>query len=119
MANDAKRAAYLTDYWTLRDDLRFSDFCPALRDILTEAPTPLTVGIFGPWGSGKTSLLRMLKGEIDAEGLRSVRTMWFTAWKYDRHEALWRAFILRALNGLYPRVPGEGPWEKRKRSWQK
>lgn len=28
--NDVQRAAYLTDYWTLRDDLRFSDFCYAL-----------------------------------------------------------------------------------------
>jgi len=101
------RSPYLSDYWTTDDALHFSDFCPALLDILMEAQTPLTVGVFGAWGSGKTSLLRMLKEKIDEKDLRYVRTVWFTAWKYDRHEALWRAFILRVLEALYPRVPQE------------
>lgn len=107
MGTDFRRAPYLSDYWTTRDFLRFHDFCSPLLSILMEAQTPLTVGIFGPWGSGKTSLLRMLKEEIDRKDLRFVRTVWFTAWKYDREEALWRAFILRVLKALYPRVPRE------------
>jgi len=115
MGNLDKRAPYLPDYWTLQDNLRFSDFRPALRRILLEAQTPLTVGVFGPWGSGKTSLLRMLWMDIEEMGLPSIRTVWFTAWKYDRHEALWRAFILRVLDGLYPRKSGEGPREARAR----
>ncbi len=115
MRDVTKRTAYLTDYWTLRDDLRFSDFRPALLNILMKAQTPLTIGVFGPWGSGKTSLLRMLKGDIERESLRFVRPVWFTAWKYDRHEALWRAFILRVLDALYPREPGEGSWEEHPR----
>jgi len=115
MRDATKHTAYLTDYWTLRDDLRFSDFRPALLNILMKARTPLTIGVFGPWGSGKTSLLRMLKKDVEGKGLHSVRPIWFTAWKYDRHEALWRAFILRVLDGLYPREPGEDPWEERPR----
>jgi formylglycine-generating enzyme required for sulfatase activity len=107
MTTDFRRAPYLSDYWTTRDFLRFSDFCSPLLSILMEAQTPLTVGVFGPWGSGKTSLMRMLREEIDRKGLRFVRTVWFTAWKYDRQEALWRAFILRVLEALYPRVPRE------------
>ncbi|HHN94434.1 MAG TPA: hypothetical protein ENK17_06670, partial [Anaerolineae bacterium] len=101
-----KRSSYLTDYWTTTDYLKFSDFRPALVDLITTAQTPLTVGIFGPWGSGKTSLLRMLRQEVDEKGLPALRTVWFTAWKYDRHPALWRAFILRVLDSLYPRKNG-------------
>jgi formylglycine-generating enzyme required for sulfatase activity len=115
MGNSAKWAVYLTDHWTLQDSLNFSDFRPALLEILRSAETPLTVGIFGPWGSGKTSLLRMLKAGIDAQGLPSLCTVWFTAWKYDRHEVLWRAFILRVLDALYPRESGEGSREERER----
>lgn len=113
MANDPM--AYLTDYWTTDDNLRFSDFRPALFDILTEAHTPLTVGVFGPWGSGKTSLLRMLKEDVDEKRSPFLRAVWFTAWKYDRHEVLWQAFILRVLDALYPREEGDEPWEKRER----
>ena len=40
MATDLKRTGYLTDYWTLDDDLSFSDFREALLTILTEAGTP-------------------------------------------------------------------------------
>ncbi len=108
-----KKSTYLTDYWTTDDALKFSDFRPALEQILQEAETPLTVGIFGPWGSGKTSLMRMLREKIESQQLDSVRTVWFTAWKYDQHEALWRAFILRVLDALYPREPGDGPREAR------
>jgi formylglycine-generating enzyme required for sulfatase activity len=106
---------YLTDYWTTQDNLRFSDFRPALFNILTKAQTPLTVGVFGPWGSGKTSLLRMLKEDVEQKRSPSLRAVWFTAWKYDRNDALWRAFILRVLDALYPRQPGDEPWEQRER----
>jgi predicted KAP-like P-loop ATPase len=75
---------YLTDYWTTEDNLRFSDFRPALFNILTQAQTPLTIGVFGPWGSGKTSLLRMLKEDVEKKRSSSLRAVWFTAWKYDR-----------------------------------
>ena len=111
-----ERAAYLTDYWTIDDHLRFSDFRPALFNILTQAQTPLTVGVFGPWGSGKTSLLRMLKQDVEKKRSPSLRAVWFTAWKYDRRDALWRAFILRVLDALYPRQEGDEPWERRDRT---
>ncbi len=85
------------------DNLNFGDFRPALKNILTTAETPLTVGIFGAWGSGKTSLMRMLRAEIAGAGRHRVRTIWFTAWKYDRQDVLWRSFMLRVIHALYPR----------------
>ncbi len=103
-----RRSPYLSDYWVTGagDKLRFADYRQALEQIILEAQTPLTVGIFGPWGSGKTSLMRMLKEEIDKKRSPVLRTAWITAWKYDRHPALWRAFILRVIDALYPRENG-------------
>ena len=49
----------------------------------------------------------MLKDDIDETGLASYDTVWFTAWKYDRHEALWRALLLRVLDALHPKVEPE------------
>ena len=109
------RATYLSDNWTDEDQLDFGDFRPALYDILTTAQTPLTVGVFGPWGSGKTSLMRMLRHDIEEKNVAAKRTVWFTAWKYDRQEALWRAFMLRVIHALYPREnkPADKPREER------
>ena len=109
-------SSYLTDNATsdpAADALNFGDFRPALKEILTSAETPLTVGIFGAWGSGKTSLMRMLRDEIESEGKPKARTVWFTAWKYDRQDALWRSLILRVLEAMVPREEGDGPREER------
>ena len=54
--------------------------------------TPLTIGILGPWGSGKTSFMRQVKdsvGELDSK----IRHVKFNAWKYDVQETLWTAFL--------------------------
>jgi len=41
------KSLYLSDYWTINDALNFQVFVPALMDILENAETPLTVGVFG------------------------------------------------------------------------
>jgi hypothetical protein len=41
--------------------------------------TPLTVGVFGEWGSGKTSFLKMVDAALSDVQLRPI---WFQAWKY-------------------------------------
>ena len=102
MGNDFCTQVSTTPIIGLRKTSFFSDFCQVLCDILMNVATPLTVGVFGPWGSGKTSLLRMLQQDIDVKKLPRYRTVWFTAWKYGQEEALWRAFILRVVDALYP-----------------
>lgn len=113
MAEERRTIGYLTDHFSDVDEMRFSRFRPALEQILRQAETPLTVGVFGTWGAGKTSLLkqlqRRLEGEEVTEGEKpagqtaAIRTIWFTAWKYGQSEALWRAFILRVLDAVHPR----------------
>ncbi len=117
---------YTTDLPTTKDALGFDDYRQALTEILLCGDTPLVVGIFGRWGSGKTSLLKMLREDVKkkrGQAHERVRTVWFTAWKYQRQEVLWRAFILRILDALYPREkPSDDvskPWEERPRvKWE-
>lgn len=93
---------YLSDYRSAEDLLDFDLFRPALMEIVRNAATPLTLGVFGSWGTGKTSLLHQLMSEIKSKGNPHQRAIWFTAWKYEEQEALWRAFLLRVIDGLYP-----------------
>jgi hypothetical protein len=59
--------------------------------------TPLALGIFGEWGSGKTSVMKMLYSELPGQHLR----LWFDAWHYGhQEETLWRALLLEVVECL-------------------
>lgn len=86
------------------DRLNFADYADILADLILTAETPLTLGIFGPWGCGKTSLMRLIAERLVGQRTpmhRRARTIWFNAWQYERDEtALWRALLLHVLEGL-------------------
>jgi predicted KAP-like P-loop ATPase len=44
------------------DSLQFDDFAETLEEIISTSETPLTIGVYGKWGSGKTSLMRLTEG---------------------------------------------------------
>lgn len=85
----------------VQDHLNFDQYSHILGGVVQEADTPLTIGVFGPWGSGKTSLMRLVEETLAAQAQPPL-TVWFNAWKYDREEALWRALVIQVLNVFRP-----------------
>lgn len=63
------REAGVNDRPTTTDTLGFSEYVDVLETFLTHEDTspPLTVGIEGPWGSGKSSLMKMLEARLEGE----------------------------------------------------
>jgi gamma-glutamyl hercynylcysteine S-oxide synthase len=61
--------------------------------------TPLVVGVYGPWGSGKTTLMEAVKQQLDGktfadtDKFRPCKTVWFQAWKYDKEEEILAGLI--------------------------
>ncbi|CRK57707.1 hypothetical protein [Alloactinosynnema sp. L-07] len=57
----------LSDYWTTEDRLGYWKHAEALASFLVDAGTrpPLAIAVKGPWGAGKTSLLRMVRDRLD------------------------------------------------------
>ena len=84
---------------TKQDRLNFSHYADALAEVVLTADTPITIGVFGPWGSGKTSLMKLVTKQLTnrrTAGHRWARVAWFNAWQYERDEgALGRALLLR------------------------
>ena len=82
------------------DELGFTPAAVALAAIVqgTErADTPLTVGVYGAWGSGKTSLMGMIHARLEPSRCTPV---WFAAWRYAQQETLWRALLLSVVEAL-------------------
>ncbi len=61
--------------------------------------TPFAAGIFGSWGTGKTTLMKAMKARLDSDALndprhyRRCKTVWFQAWKYNTQEEILSALI--------------------------
>jgi len=89
----------LSDKETDIDALGFEPYTNSLSELITEKGiTPFTIGIFGSWGTGKTSLMLMLKKKLESQA--NVRTVWFNAWKFDDEKQIWAALIQAVLNQL-------------------
>ena len=61
----------------------------------------MTIGVFGTWGSGKTSIMKMVKKQLP----KKYTVAWFDAWKYDKEETLWRVLLLQVLSGIRKAIP--------------
>ena len=75
-----------------RDRLALNTLALAISRFLRNENTnpPLTVSVTGPWGSGKTSLMSLIRADLRAYGFRSV---WFNAWHHQTEEHLLAALL--------------------------
>ncbi|MFF7789574.1 P-loop NTPase fold protein [Streptomyces sp. NPDC007991] len=80
------------------DRFGFGTHAKVLCDaIATAEGLPLTIGVFGPWGMGKSSFMKVCEGMLKERG---VRTVWFNPWKYDQKDEIWHALIQTVLTEI-------------------
>lgn len=79
-----------SDQPAIDDLLGFGQYATILSEVIRATEPPFTVGIFGEWGSGKTTLMQMVGDKLAESG---IKTVWFNAWKYDGKEVIWNALI--------------------------
>ena len=75
-------------------DFGFDGYAKTIADLIAnkENSTPLVIGIYGPWGSGKTTLMKTIESRLREykrdETFRVCKPVWFQAWKYAEEEAI-------------------------------
>jgi len=78
-------------------DIYATHLCDIAKEVTDEAEGAFTIGIFGSWGSGKTTLMRLIKKKFQEFNDPKYPHIWFNAWKYDGKEAIWNALIQTIL----------------------
>lgn len=64
------------------DHLGMRRYAQALARFVVHCETPMTIGIQGEWGSGKTSLMNMVTRLVEREDKEHIFTHWFQTWQY-------------------------------------
>jgi hypothetical protein len=75
----------LLDSPTSTPALGFSHTGRAFAAIISESQPQFAIGIFGGWGSGKTTLMKAIKSALPADTVVSVE---FNAWRFEREPQL-------------------------------
>lgn len=72
-------------------DVRFGHpgIADNLRKVILNCPLPFTIGLFGRWGSGKTTILNVLRKKLQDDKVAVVN---FDVWKHEG-DALRRTFL--------------------------
>jgi len=60
---------------------------------------PLTIAVNGEWGSGKSSLMNLLRSDLKSYGMKPV---WFNAWHHQKEEYLLAALLQSVRHEAVP-----------------
>ncbi|HYY41988.1 MAG TPA: P-loop NTPase fold protein, partial [Pyrinomonadaceae bacterium] len=81
---------FISDQPSPSDYLDFKPYVGGLVNLITlpETQTPLTLGISGSWGSGKTTLMHLMEKEVLARTKqqgRKLKCLWINVWEVSQH----------------------------------
>lgn len=106
MSNDKGRSYGVSDapLNKLEDDkLGFKSSVESLQRFISNCQTPMTIGIQGGWGTGKTSLMKMIDGGLDPHTIKVWINTWQYAQVYDE-----KVLPLSIIGGLADELAKEG-----------
>jgi len=87
-------------------DIRFGhlDIVDNLKKIILNCPSPFTIGLFGKWGSGKTTILNALRKKMQDNNKDNIAVVSFDVWKYEG-DSLRRTFLKEIAKQLQKNLP--------------
>ncbi len=100
-----------SDNETTVDLLGFKVHADLVRAVITDSKLlPITIGIFGDWGSGKTSVMKMLQHDLTGENfpegsaerlqLDGVACLYFNGWLFEGYDDAKSALLGSVLTEL-------------------
>jgi len=94
------------DHETTIDLLGIKHLKDAVLDIVkNDTLLPATIGIFGDWGSGKSSLIKMIAEELESE--ENILILDFNGWLFESYDDAKSALMETVIDELIQKTPPE------------
>ena len=113
-----------SDLRSSEDLLGFEDYANAFADLIESPYTdpPLTIGIYGSWGMGKSSLLGQIEKKLNERHkerqsrensaadppIPQVHVINFNAWEYSASEVVWPGLVRKIMDQMEPKKLSKG-----------
>ena len=99
-----------SDNETSEDLIGFQVHADLIREVVTDPRLlPVTLGVFGDWGNGKTSIMQMLRHDLDPDFYEDAGTkaryekiavLYFNSWLFEGYDDAKSALISSILEQL-------------------
>ncbi len=73
------------------DRFEYSDIADGLTAVIQNAKAPFTIGLYGRWGCGKTSICKLIEKKLEQD--KGFKTFYFDIWKYE-NDSFRRQFLI-------------------------
>lgn len=108
------------------DQLGTGKYAESLSYFIMNCDTPITIGVQGEWGSGKTSLLNMIKEDIDEsekkyykqvlKGKDVYKSIWINTWEHSLLKTPEQCLVSIVEEIIEKITEADGSWEKAQRA---
>ncbi len=102
-----KRTSPLKPQSILIDDVEetpthdFDSLSKTISNIMRNSTPHFTIGIYGEWGTGKTTLMKSIARNLVSDDVQNEEQfflpIWFNAWKYEREENLASVSLMKTV----------------------
>ncbi len=105
------RTLYLPDVPIVEDaadKLDLKKFVSSIHGALSDAAAPFVFGIFGDWGVGKTSAMRLLERKLEQDVTAGVAyniPIWINIWKYENELDMVYPILFELKRDFEKRLP--------------
>jgi hypothetical protein len=76
------------------DLLGTKPYVNTLLEVIKKADAPFTIGLFGGWGTGKSSIIKTIEEKYNEDQSSRTKVFVYDAWKYSK-DSFRRTFILK------------------------